>query len=355
MDHALRRRRLADRLPDIEAEALVVTSLPNVRYLTGFSGSNAQLIVTADGGLFLTDGRYAEQSRHEVPDLRRSAYSGEFASIFGKACADLGAKRVAFEAEHLSYQTFQELSETGIDLVPTTGEVERLRLVKDAEETGHIGAAQAIADQSFGVLTEALTDGMTEREAALVLDTEMRRRGAEGAAFDTIVAFGENAAEPHHRPTDRALARRDVVKMDFGCVVAGYHSDMTRTVAFGEPEPQIKEIYEVIRQAQQAGVDAVRAGVTGGKVDRVVREIVKAAGYGDAFKHGLGHGVGLEIHEGPALRSGSKEVLPEGAVVTVEPGIYLEGLGGVRIEDMVEVMAGGARVIPTVTKELMIL
>jgi Xaa-Pro aminopeptidase len=339
----------------MEADALLVTSLPNVRYLTGFSGSNGQLVVAADDGLFLTDGRYVEQSRHEVPDVRRAFYSGDFAPVFAKACSDLGATRVAFEASHLTYQAFQDLSGTGLVLVPTRGEVERLRLVKDPEERSCLEAAQAIADHAFAGLTASLTEGITEREAALSLDTDMRRRGADGLAFDTILAFGENAAEPHHRPTDRPLARGDVVKVDFGCVVAGYHSDMTRTVAFGDPGPRIKEIYDLVQQAQQAGVDAVRPGVTGGDVDRVVRDIIAAAGYGDAFKHGLGHGVGLQIHEGPSLRSGGKDLLPQGAVVTVEPGIYLEGVGGVRIEDMVEVTGDGARVLPTVAKDLMVL
>jgi Xaa-Pro aminopeptidase len=355
MDHALRRRRLAERLSDLEADALLVTSLPNVRYLTGFSGSNGQLVLTKSEGVFLTDGRYVEQSRHEVPDLRRSPYSGDFSSAFAKACSSLGAKRVAFEAEHLSYRGFEELSETAIELVPTSGEVEQLRLVKDADETEQIEAAQAIADHAFEAFVRELRTGMTEREAALVLDTEMRRGGADGPSFDTILAFGENAAEPHHHPSDRPLERGDVVKMDYGCVMAGYHSDMTRTVAFREPKPEIKEIYEVVLGAQRAGVEAVRSGITAGKVDRVVRDLVKAAGYGSAFTHPLGHGVGLQIHEGPMLRSGSTEVLPEGAVVTVEPGVYVAGVGGVRIEDMVEVTADGARVIPTVTKELMIL
>jgi len=355
VDHALRRRRLAERLQDVEADALLVTGLANVRYLTGFSGSNAQLIVTADGGLFFTDGRYGEQSRHEVPDLPRTLYSGGFASVFEKGCRDLGARRVAFESAHLSYRSFQDLLATGVDLVPTTAEVERLRVVKDPEETKYLQAAQAIADETFGVVTGSLAEGTSERAAALALDTEMRRRGADGLAFDTIVAFGENAAQPHHHPSDRRLARGDVVKMDFGCIVSGYHSDMTRTVAFGDPGPQIKEVYGVVRQAQQAGVDAVRAGVTGAQVDRVARDVIAGAGFGDAFTHPLGHGVGLEIHEGPSLRAESKDVLPEGAVVTVEPGVYLEGVGGVRIEDMVEVGSDGARVIPTVTKELVIL
>lgn len=355
MDHAARRARLAARLPDLEAEAFLVTRLPNVRFLTGFTGSNGQLILTGDGGLFLTDGRYTEQSGHEVPDLLRATYSGEFGPAFAKAVADLSVGRVAFESAGVTYKTYTKLAASGSDLVPTSEEVERLRWVKDPEELESLEAAQAIADDAFDLITGKLAEGMTEREVAFELDTAMRRAGAEAVAFDTIVAFGEDAAEPHHSPGTRQLQRGDVVKLDFGAVVAGYHSDMTRTVAFGETDPRLREIYEVVRMAQQTGVDAIRPDMTGAEVDRVAREIIRGAGYGEHYSHSLGHGVGLEVHEGPTLRVDSQDVVPEGTVVTVEPGIYVGGLGGVRIEDMVTVTAEGGRVIPRTTKELVVL
>jgi Xaa-Pro aminopeptidase len=355
VDFSKRRGRLSSRLAELDAQAFFVNRLPNVRYLTGFSGTNAQLILTAEGGVFLTDGRYAEQSRREVPDLERRVYMGESVPTFGEACADLGVRRVAFEAGGVTYALHSQLIKTGLELLPTEGEVERLRWVKDAEEIDRLNRAQAIADEAFQVITGKLLEGITERAAALDLDVTMRALGANGLAFDTIMAFGENAAEPHHEPTDRPLAAGDIVKIDFGCVVDGYHSDMTRTLALGEPKPQLREVYEVVRQAQQAGVDAVRAGATGGEVDRVVRDIVADGGYGEQFRHGLGHGVGLEIHEGPSLRHGGQDVLPRGAVVTVEPGVYLGGVGGVRIEDMVEVLAEGCRVIPSTEKDLLVL
>jgi Xaa-Pro aminopeptidase len=354
VDHSARRDRLAGRLSDLQADAFLVTRLPNVRYLTGFTGSNGQLLLVPGGGLFLTDGRYAEQSRHEVPDLRRNIYSGEFAPPFSAACQTLGVTRVAFESAGVTYRTYTEL-QAGVELIPTSNEVERLRWSKEPAELQHIEAAQAITDETFDIVTAKLVEGITERDAALELDTVMRRLGAEGLAFDTIMAYGENAAEPHHTPTGRALARGDLVKMDFGCVVDGYHSDMTRTIAFGQPADRLREVYEVVRAAQQAGVDAVRAGISGAEVDGAAREVIRDAGYGEQFKHGLGHGVGLEIHEGPSLRTGGTDVLPEGAVVTVEPGIYLDGVGGVRIEDMVEVTADGCRVLPRTTKELLAL
>jgi Xaa-Pro aminopeptidase len=332
-----------------------VTRLPNVRYLTGFTGSNGQLILTPGDGVFLTDGRYAEQARHETPDLLRTVYSGQFAPSFARACADLGVRTVAFESAGASYKLYTELLATGIDLVPTTDEVESLRTIKDPDELRAVEAAQAIADEAFEAIVLKLSEGVTEREFALELDTTMRRLGADALAFETILAFGESAAEPHHTPTGRALAPGDVVKMDFGCVIDGYHSDMTRTFFFGDPSADLREVYEVVRAAQQIGVDTARPGISGGELDAVVRGVIRKAGYGDQFGHGLGHGVGLEIHEAPWLRVGGKDVLAEGTVVTVEPGIYLDGVGGVRIEDMVTVTADGCRVLPGTPKELLVL
>ena len=323
------------RLSQLGADAFLVTRLPNVRYLTGFTGSNGQLVLTPDGGIFLTDGRYVHQSRREVPDLALGSYPAEFAPRLAEACRDLQVDRVAFESAGLTHRTFTQLAETGIGLIPTTDEVERLRRIKDPEERAALEAAQAIADQAFDRITGKLSEGVTERDVALELHVAIRGLGAEEVAFDTIVAFGENAAEPHHRPTDFPLSRGNLVKMDFGSVVNGYHSDMTRTVAFGEPDARLKDVYGVVRRAQQAGVDAVRPGALSSDVDRATREPIREAGYGDQYGHGAGHGVGLEIHEAPWLRPGGDESLPEGTVVTVEPGIYLEGLGGVRIEDMV--------------------
>jgi len=354
VDHASRRERLAGRLEDLGVDAFLVTRLPNVRYLAGFTGSNGQLLVTTDGGMFLTDGRYEEQTAREAPGLQTKIYSGEFAGPFAEACVELGARSVAFEAAGLTFRSYEDLAGTPVKLVPTRDEVERLRWIKDPEEIELLRAAQALTDDGFDFITKKLVEGVTEKEAAFELDTFLRRSG-DGVAFDTIVAFGESAAEPHHSPTDRLLSYGEVVKMDFGALVGGYHADMTRTVAFGRASPPLEEVYEIVRRAQQAGVDAVAAGVTGAQADRAARDIVTEAGYGDQFKHSLGHGVGLEVHEGPSLRVTSADVLPEGTVVTVEPGIYLHGVGGVRIEDMVEVTSAGARVMPRTTKELVVL
>jgi Xaa-Pro aminopeptidase len=355
VDHAARRQRLAARLHDLGAGAFLVTRQPNVRYLTGFTGSNGQLVLSPTDGIFLTDSRYMEQARHEVPGLRREMYTAEFASRVFQACGELDADPLAFEASGVSYKLYSDLLATGISLVPTTDEVEALRRVKRPEELRSVEAAQGITDQAFESITDKLSTGVTEKEIALELDTSMRRLGADGPAFPTIVAFGEGAAEPHHSPSDRALAQGQVVKMDFGCVIDGYHSDMTRTVSFGQPPRELRDVYEIVRAAQQLGVDSARPGMSAGELDGVVRGFITEAGYGEHFGHGLGHGVGLEIHEAPWLRSGGTDVLEPGTVVTVEPGIYLEGVGGIRIEDMVALTEDGCRVLPSTTKDLLVL
>ncbi|MBI3648193.1 MAG: aminopeptidase P family protein [Actinobacteria bacterium] len=230
--------------------------------------------------------------------------------------------------------------------------MERLRWVKDADELRLLENAQEATDQAFDAILDRVAVGMTERRLAHELELAMRRAGADGLSFDSIVAFGENAAEPHHEPSHRTLQEGDVVKLDFGALWGGYHADMTRTIAFGQPPAELRKVHDVVREAQQAGIDAVRAGVTGAEVDRAARKVIEDAGYGEAFSHGLGHGVGLEVHEGPGFHRRSEDVLPVGTVMTVEPGVYLPGLGGVRIEDTVEVTEDGCRAIPTSTKEL---
>ena len=354
MDHELRRNRLGARLPEFELDAVVVTHSPNVRYLTGFTGSNGQVVVGAGGCVFLTDGRYTEQARHEVPGVERVTYLDGFAPALRDAMGSLAVSRLGFEASAVTYRSWAELGEGlgDVELVPTDGEVERLRWVKDAEELRLLEHAQEATDQAFEQILDKLAVGMTERRAAFELELAMRHAGADGISFETIVAFGENAAEPHHEPNHRTLEEGDVVKLDFGALWGGYHADMTRTIAFGGPPAELKKIHDVVREAQQVGIDAVHAGVTGAEVDAASRKVIEEAGYGERFTHGLGHGVGLEIHEGPRLMRGGEHVLPAGAVVTLEPGVYVPGLGGVRIEDMVEVTGDGCRAIPTATKEL---
>jgi Xaa-Pro aminopeptidase len=357
VDHRLRRNRLVPRLSALGLDAFLVTRLQNVRYLTGFTGSNGQLLLAAADAVLFSDFRYEEQSRHEVPDLRREIYPVDFPKAFASAAADLGVQKVGFEIDGLTFRQHRDLAEAApdVELVPLENEVEHLRWVKDDDERALIARAQAICDEVFEKVTGKLTEGLTEHQLAVELELTMRQLGGDGLAFDTIAAFGENAAEPHHHPTDRSLRVGDLVKLDFGCVVEGYHSDMTRTAAFGEPDPELREVYEVVRRAQAAGRHAVRAGVTGKEADAAARNVIRDAGYGENFGHSLGHGVGLEIHEGPTLRSTSEDILPAGTVVTVEPGIYLPGKGGVRIEDMVVVTEEGCDTMPATTHDLLVL
>jgi Xaa-Pro aminopeptidase len=234
--------------------------------------------------------------------------------------------------------------------------VEDLRRAKDPDELALIATAQEAADTAFErvVLNGGLREGRSERELARDLEAAMLDAGAHERGFDTIVAFGPGAAEPHHEPTDRPLGRGDVVKVDLGALVRGYHSDMTRTIAFGEPDARLREVHDLVAAAQRSGIRAVRAGAPTAEVDAAARRVIRDAGYADAFPHGLGHGVGLEVHEAPSIRWDATDDLVEGSVVTIEPGVYIPGLGGVRIEDMVEVTADGCRPIPRSTKELVV-
>ena len=354
MDHPMRKDRIAGRLAELEVDAIVVTTPANVRYLTGFTGSNGQALITSGAGVFFTDGRYTEQSRREVPGMERVTYREHLARSVRDACAANGVRRLGFEDGGLTVRTYRSFEETleGVELVAVGDEVDRERWIKDDEELELIQSAQDATDRAFEDILERLAVGLSERQVAQELEHAMRRAGADGLSFDTIVAFGENAAEPHHEPNHRALEDGDIVKMDFGALWGGYHADMTRTVAFGAIGSELRRIYGVVQEAQQAGLDAVRAGATGGEVDAASRKVVEDAGYGEAFSHGLGHGVGLEVHEGPGLRREGTDELPAGSVVTVEPGVYVPGLGGVRIEDMVVVGDDGGRAMPSSTKDL---
>jgi Xaa-Pro aminopeptidase len=354
VEHELRRTTLAARLPELDVDGVLVSSLPNVRYLTGFTGSNGQAMVSASETVFLTDGRYTEQSRHEVPDLERVTYLSDLETPLEEECARLGIARLGFEAHIVTVRQRDRLAGRlgAVELTPLGEEVEAQRWVKDDDELAMLRRAQGVTDQAFDDVLEFLAVGQSEQHVALELERLLRRDGADGIAFDSIVAFGEHAAEPHHDPTHRLLEERDVIKLDFGALFGGYHADMTRTVSFGEPAAELRKIHDVVRQAQEAGIDAVRAGVRGETVDAAARAVIESAGYGPYFPHGLGHGVGLEIHEGPRLGPSFDHVLPAGAVVTVEPGVYVPGLGGVRIEDMVEVTDDGCRVLGAASREL---
>jgi Xaa-Pro aminopeptidase len=342
------------RLEELGVDALLVTAPVNVRYLTGFTGSNGQLLIAPDLALFLTDGRYTERSRHEAPDVDRFTYERSYRDELARRVGASGIARLGLEAGAMTLADHAKLEAALPDVrtVALDDAVEAGRIVKDDDERELLRRAQTATGAAFETALDAFVLGMSEQRAARELERLLLDEGADGAAFDPIVAFGECAAEPHHDPSHRILEEGDVIKLDFGALVGGYHADMTRTVAFGAPATELRKIHDVVREAQLAGVDAVRAGVRGSDVDDACRTLIDDAGYGERFVHGTGHGVGLEIHEAPWLGRGRDDPLPAGAVVTVEPGIYVPGLGGVRIEDMVEVTDDGGRVIGNATREL---
>ncbi len=358
MDVAGRADRLRARLGDSGCDALVVTNLTNVRYLTGFTGSAGIVLVTPDELLFVSDGRYRDQSAEELGaagvDARIEIVAANPDGVVADAAAAAGVQRLGLESGSVTWAQQRrwqgELFADGT-LVPTDGLVEDLRLVKDPGEAVRIRAACAIADAALAALRDRLLDGPTEAEFALELDNEMRALGAADVSFETIVASGPNGAKPHHRPGGRRVVEGDLVVIDFGALVDGYHSDMTRTVAVGDVGPDRERMLEVVLAAQHAGVEAVGAGVDAAEVDAACRDLIDEAGLGEAFLHGTGHGVGLDIHEEPRVSGRSTATLVAGHVVTVEPGVYLPELGGVRIEDTVLVTDDGCDRLTLAPKE----
>jgi Xaa-Pro aminopeptidase len=370
MDVGSRLDRLRSEFDGAGVDALLVTRLPNVRYLTGFTGSAGILLVTTADALFVTDGRYRDQASEQLgaagvaARVAIGATQADQREALSAAVADAGVGRLGLEAQGITWaqqRTFAEEWFPDIELLATTDVVEGLRRVKDDGEVARIEAACAIADDTLAALLPTLADGPTELEFAIALEFGMRERGASGNSFDPIVASGPNGAKPHARPSERAIGRGELVVLDFGCIVDGYCSDMTRTVSVGDPGPDARHLYEVVLESQAAGSAAVAPGAVCSDVDRASRDVIEAAGWGDAFLHGTGHGVGIEIHEAPRVGSTSGDTLASGAVVTVEPGVYLTGIGGVRIEDTLVVTApgngrngAGSRVLTNSPKDLVL-
>jgi Xaa-Pro aminopeptidase len=376
--------RLRGLFPEAGIDALFVTRLVNIRYLTGFTGSAGLLLVGPDEVLFVTDGRYKDQSADqlsgagllapeseppgnpetaiaEAPGLRRSAQieiSGtEQKRIVHDAAAAKGYGRVGLEAHGVTWSQQRGFASEwfpAAELVPTENLIEGLRRVKDAGEVARIRAACGIADTAFANVAGRLRDRPTELEFGLDLEFEMRRLGAAAMSFEPIVAAGPNGAKPHARPSDRRIESGELLVLDFGCIVDGYCSDMTRTVSVGDPGPEARHMYDVVLESQRAGRDAVRSGVEAAAVDKACRDVITEAGWADAFLHGTGHGVGLEIHEDPRVSATGRGTLAAGYVVTVEPGVYLTGIGGVRIEDTVVVTPDGCDILTGSSKDLVL-
>ncbi len=349
--------RLRARLAERDLPALLVTAPANRRYLSGFAGSAGFLLVTAERRVLVTDFRYQEAAALEAGGFERLIYrkEQELKEALQRLVREAGVSRLGFEAAHLTVSRRGWFGEAlpGVELVPAEGIVEALRLVKDAGEIARVRRAMALAEEAFTRLLPQVAPGRSERELALELEFTMRRLGADGPSFDFIVASGPRASLPHGQPTGRRLERGDLVVFDFGAVFEGYCSDMTRTVVVGTPDARQQEIHAVVLAAHRAAAAAVRAGVAAGEVDRAAREVIEAAGYGEQFGHGTGHGLGLEVHEERRLGPDREETLAAGMLVTIEPGIYLPGWGGVRIEDTVLVTADGCESLNATTKELL--
>ncbi|KYH31371.1 aminopeptidase YpdF [Moorella mulderi DSM 14980] len=337
--------------------ALWVRQEENRRYLSGFTGDSGQLIITATSQYLLTDGRFIEQAREEAPDFEVVDLGNKPWEQLGATLAAAGVAELHFEAEHLSYATYEEFLEQAKDwpqpvkLEPSKGLVERLRQVKDDTELALLQKAIDLADAGFRHMLRILRPGITERDIALELEYFLGKQGSLGPSFTTIIAGGPRASLPHGVASGRVLQPGDLVVMDFGAIYDGYHSDLTRTVALAPVDPEWRHLYNVVLEAQRKAIAAIRPGLAGREVDAVAREHIAAAGYGPYFSHGLGHGVGLAVHEGPTLSSRSEVKLAPGMVVTVEPGIYLPGRGGIRIEDVVLVQEDGALVLSHAPKE----
>jgi Xaa-Pro aminopeptidase len=351
-----RRKKFRALVRQARADALLVTNFTNVTYLTGFTGEDSYLLATLDGEVLVTDPRYTTQVDEECPGLKLEIREPGVTMLQGVSRAVKGAniERLGIEGSSATVSFQQSLAKElpHLKLVVTENLVERLRIVKDKDEIDATRIACQLARRAFDVVRASLTPDMTELDVAAELEYRARRFGAKSLSFPAIVAVGPRAALPHARPTSRRLSDDDFTLIDWGVNAGLYMSDLTRIIVTGRISPKLRKIYGVVLKAQLAAIDAIRPGLTGEQVDRVARRIITRAGFGKAFGHGLGHGTGLEIHEAPRLAVGQKTKLRPGMIVTVEPGIYVPGWGGVRIEDDVLVTRTGHEVLSDVPKQL---
>jgi Xaa-Pro aminopeptidase len=354
-----RRRRLsalADGLTAAHVDGLLITSLPNIRYLTGFSGTSALLFVSARDVILVTDFRYQTQITHEVGDLARISIEGQslWAGVWQQLASLSHVEVIGFESAHLLHRDFQRLLEAGArwQWRPTMDLVETLRERKDDGELALIEAANGIATRALESAVKQVRVGMTELEVAGALEKSLRDEGSEGFPFPSIVASGPRSALPHARSSTRRIESGDFLLLDFGAETGGYCADVTRTFVVGRASDEQREVYDVVRVANENAARRVRAGMTGKDADAIARDYIEQRGYGDLFGHSLGHGLGLEVHEAPRLARTADGALAEGAVVTIEPGIYRPGWGGVRIEDDVFLGADGPKILTSFPREL---
>lgn len=355
MNHRL--AKLRAKLHENGLDAILTDNPVNRRYISGFTGSAGLILVTNSHAYLLTDFRYVDQAEAQAPAFTVINHNRQEKAKLLELFQSHGVKRVGFEQNHVSFAKYMDWKEAfrDVELVPTQGIFEGLRLYKDEEELSVMREAIRIADEAFTHILSYIRPGVREVDVALELEFFMKKQGADAVAFDIIVASGERGALPHGRASEKVIQAGELVTMDFGCLYKGYNSDLTRTVAVGEPSPDLKRIYDIVLRAQLNGVEKIKSGMTGKEADALTRDIIAAEGYGDAFGHSTGHGLGMEVHEAPALAASSETVLQPGMVVTVEPGIYISKMGGVRIEDDVLITENGCEILTKSTKELLIL
>jgi Xaa-Pro aminopeptidase len=356
-EFAARRNVLACKLAEHSLDAQVVSFLPNVRYLTGYTGSNGLVVIMPGRSAFFTDPRYRIQAAQEV-DCPVRVVSGAMLPGVAQYLRRMKTKRVGFETSRMTVEAHQTLKDAlplGSSLEPVAGWIERQRAVKSSQEISAIRRSVELNSRAFEQAAKHVRTGMREAELAAELDYRMRRQGAEGPAFETIVAVGERTALPHARPTSARLVRGALLLVDMGAMLDGYASDMTRMLFLGRPGARVRQAYKAVLEAQLAAIDAVRAGVPAKTVDRAARRVLASHGLANAFVHSTGHGLGLEIHEPPRIGKKEKTPLESGMAITIEPGVYLEGFGGIRIEDTVAVTDNGCDVLTQTSKELRIL
>lgn len=349
--------KLQARLVERQLDALLVTNLFNLRYIANFTGTTGVAVVTPTKAFFITDARYTQQAAKQCVGFDIIENVGPIFNEVQSLVSELAIKSIGFEDSTMPYQNYAKLTQLlSAELVPASGIIEALRAFKDDEEFDIIRQACAIADKGFEYILGEIKPGMTEIEVANKMDFYMRSLGATGVSFDMIVASGERSAMPHGVATNKVIEKGDFITLDYGCYYNGYVSDMTRTISLGEPRhPQLKEIHAVVLGAQNLVNEKIAVGMRCFDIDKIARDYIVAHGYGDYFIHSTGHGIGLEVHEAPAVSRSSDDVLAVGHAVTNEPGIYIDGLGGVRIEDDILVTASGIEIVTKANKELIIL
>ncbi|MEH7522159.1 Xaa-Pro peptidase family protein [Bacillus sp. JJ1503] len=349
-------QKLRSVLERLGIDGMLITSEYNRRYMTNFTGSAGVVLISGENAQFITDFRYIEQASAECEGYEIVKHAGSIPDEVAEQAKKLGIKKLGFEQDHLTFSAYKAYEKAvDTELVPVSGEIEKLRLIKSEAEIKILKAAADIADAAYKHILEFIRPGITELDVSNELEFFMRKAGAASSSFDIIVASGYRSALPHGRASDKVIEKGDFVTLDFGAYYNGYISDITRTLAVGEPDAKLKEIYDIVLQAQLRGMNGIKPGMSGKEADALTRDYITEKGYGENFGHSTGHGIGLEVHEGPTLSFKSDVILEPGMVVTVEPGIYIPGLGGVRIEDDTVITKDHNESLTHSTKELIIL